>query len=176
MQANTLFFRSPNGNVALARVGSSASPGLEPAGKWPMTGSDIVSSLPGSVGDSSSVKANSGNSRARSPVDEESRAFYGAVVQFYSEFVFFLLQMVISFNVELASSAFRAITFVYVSIARITWLNRKLPRMTKIATRVMLVLCISTIPLCAKGLSVCNMIASEWPDDLRERCLCRAHV
>ncbi len=177
MQAITSFFRSPNGNVAAARVGNSASPGLEPAGKRPMTGSDIISSLPGSGSDCRCVKADDGDdSRALSPpVDEESRALHGAVAHFYTEFVFFFFQMVISFNVGLASSAFRAITSVYVSIARITWLNRKLPRMTRVATRVMLALCISTAPLCAKGLSVCNMIASEWLVDLWERRLCRAY-
>jgi hypothetical protein len=135
-------------------------------------------SLPGSGSDGSHVKSDDGgDSRALSPpVDEESRALHGAVAQFYTEFAFFFFQMVISFNAGLASSAFRAVTSVYVSIARITWLNRKLPRMNRVATRVMLALCISTAPLCAKGLSVCSIIDSEWPVDLRERCLCRAYV
>ena len=83
------------------------------------------------------------------PDDEESRALHCAVAQFYTDLLFSFFQMVISINLKRAYSVFRAIAPF--SILRITWLKRKRMCMKRVLTSVVLALCISTAPLCAKG-------------------------
>ena len=80
------------------------------------------------------------------PVDEESCFQHGAVSQLLTKVVFFFFQMAISFNLRRASSDLRTISLF--SVLHITRLKRKLQFMQ---TVVVLALCISTAPLCAKG-------------------------
>jgi hypothetical protein len=57
--------------------------------------------------------------------------------------------IVVSFDLRRAYSVFRAIAPLFV--LRITWPKRKRLRMNRVATRVVLALCISTAPLCVKA-------------------------
>ena len=83
------------------------------------------------------------------PVDEESRALNRAVAQFYTDLLFSFFHMFISFNLRRAYSVFRGIAPF--SVLRITWPKRKRLRMKRVVTSVVLALCISTAPLCAKA-------------------------
>ncbi len=83
------------------------------------------------------------------PFDEESRALHIAVVQFYTDLVFSFFHMVVSFNLRRASSGFCAIAPF--SVLCITWEQRKWLCMKSVVTSVVLALCISTAPLCAKA-------------------------